>query len=137
MRWKLHRRIHVKLDGAHPFGASHHQKIVVIDDCFAFCGGIDMTAGRWDRRAHRDDDPERVGPRGKPHGPWHDATMALEGPVAAALGAWRGSLGASRAGRLWPVRRPLWPDRLRAISIRWTWPIARTLPDMAARPLSR
>ena len=105
LRWKLHKRIHVKLDGAHPFGASHHQKIVVIDDCFAFCGGIDMTAGRWDRRAHRDDDPERIGPGRKRHGPWHDATMALEGPAAAALGAlardrWaRAACRPSRPGR--------------------------------------
>jgi hypothetical protein len=30
-RWMLHKRIHTKLDGHHPTGASHHQKIVVID----------------------------------------------------------------------------------------------------------
>ena len=34
--------------------ASHHQKIVVIDDCLAFCGGIDMTSARWDTREHLD-----------------------------------------------------------------------------------
>ncbi len=86
-KWRFaRRRIHLKLDGAHPTGASQHQKIVVIDDCIAFCGGIDMTDERWDRRAHDDDDPHRINPRGKPYKAWHDATTALEGPVAAALG---------------------------------------------------
>ena len=31
-QWALHERITFKLDGAHPPGAAHHQKIVVIDD---------------------------------------------------------------------------------------------------------
>jgi phosphatidylserine/phosphatidylglycerophosphate/cardiolipin synthase-like enzyme len=112
MRWWKHRRIHVKFDSMHPPGASHHQKIVVIDDSLAFCGGIDMTDRRWDRRTHEDGDPRRIGPGGKPYGPWHDATMALEGPAAAALGAlaaarWRCATGRARhpvapAGSLWP-----------------------------------
>jgi phosphatidylserine/phosphatidylglycerophosphate/cardiolipin synthase-like enzyme len=86
-KWRfLRKRIHLLLDGYHPIGASQHQKIVVIDDCLAFCGGIDMTDERWDTRQHRDDDPHRVSPHGWPNKPWHDATTALEGPVAAALG---------------------------------------------------
>ncbi|MCC2978495.1 phospholipase D-like domain-containing protein [Sphingomonas sp. IC4-52] len=86
-KWRfLRKRIHLKLDGHHPVGASQHQKIVVIDDCLAFCGGIDMTDERWDTRSHRDDDPHRTSPSGWPNKPWHDATTALEGPVAKALG---------------------------------------------------
>lgn len=86
-KWRfLRKRIHLLLDGYHPIGASQHQKIVVIDDCLAFCGGIDMTDERWDTRQHRDDDPHRTSPRGFPNKPWHDATTALQGPVAAALG---------------------------------------------------
>jgi phosphatidylserine/phosphatidylglycerophosphate/cardiolipin synthase-like enzyme len=86
-KWRfMRKRIHLMLDGNHPIAASQHQKIVVIDDCLAFCGGIDMTDERWDTRAHLDDDPHRTSPRGFPHKPWHDATTALEGPVAAALG---------------------------------------------------
>ena len=42
LKWARHPRIHLKLDGHHPAGSSHHQKIVSIDDCLAFCGGIDM-----------------------------------------------------------------------------------------------
>jgi len=29
--WRTHRRLHFRLDGNHPIGASHHQKIVVVD----------------------------------------------------------------------------------------------------------
>lgn len=117
-RWALHKRIHVRLDGAHPFGASHHQKIVVIDDCLAFCGGIDITGHRWDTREHLDDDPRRVGPRRERYGPWHDATMALSGPAARALDElarqrWYCATGVTlpeigRTGPAWP--RGLDPD---------------------------
>ena len=79
------KQIRFRLDHAHPTGCSHHQKIVVIDDCFAICGGIDMTGDRWDRSAHADHDPGRVRPNGREYGPWHDATMAVDGPAAAAL----------------------------------------------------
>jgi phosphatidylserine/phosphatidylglycerophosphate/cardiolipin synthase-like enzyme len=85
VRWAVHSRIHLKLDGHHPTGSSHHQKIVSIDDCVAFCGGIDMTADRWDTREHLHDDPRRVQPGGKPYKPWHDATTGLSGPIAAVI----------------------------------------------------
>ncbi len=79
-------RIHFALDSAHPAGATHHQKIVVVDDALAFCGGIDVTVGRWDTDEHRPDDPRRADPGGTVRKPWHDVTTALGGPVAAALG---------------------------------------------------
>ncbi len=117
MRWMAHRRIHTRLDSAVTLGASHHHKIVVIDDCVAFCGGIDMTSNRWDTPEHRDHDPRRVGPDGSPYAPWHDATTILEGPVAAALGElarhrWRMAGGTALA----PVegRGDCWPDGLDA-----------------------
>jgi phospholipase D1/2 len=86
-RWMTQDRISFRLDAQHPAGASHHQKILVIDDMFAFCGGIDMTGSRWDTREHLDDDPGRRRPTTRrQYGPWHDATMAVEGPIAHALG---------------------------------------------------
>ncbi|CAN5895582.1 phospholipase D-like domain-containing protein [soil metagenome] len=85
LRWVMHKRIFLRLDGASPVGASHHHKIAVVDDCLAFCGGIDMTSNRWDTRQHLDDDPRRTSPGGAPYAPWHDSTMALEGSVAGAL----------------------------------------------------
>lgn len=103
------------LDHAHPAGCSHHQKIVVIDDSFAICGGIDMTGDRWDRSAHNDEEPLRVRPNGKPYGPWHDVTMAVDGPLARALAElsrdrWRRATG-EELPKLEP-RDDLWPDEL-------------------------
>jgi phospholipase D1/2 len=87
VNWARTPQIKFKLDGAHPAGASHHQKIVVIDDRLAFCGGIDMTATRWDTREHLDDDKRRKRPTtGRHYQPWHDATMAVDGAAAKALG---------------------------------------------------
>ncbi|MBB3936746.1 phospholipase D-like domain-containing protein [Aureimonas phyllosphaerae] len=87
LKWMAHPRIHTKLDGAHPTGSSHHQKIVVIDDALAFCGGIDMTADRWDTRAHAFQDERRRRPfTRRRYKPWHDASTALTGPAAARLG---------------------------------------------------
>ena len=86
LRWWLTPGIDFKLDSVHPLGCSHHQKIVVIDDHFAVCGGIDMTSDRWDTPEHIEDDPRRRRPNGKSYGPWHDATMAVEGEVARFLG---------------------------------------------------
>ena len=117
-RWARHKRIQFKFDTAHPFGCSHHQKIVVLDDKVAVCGGIDMTSERWDTREHREDEPGRRTPNGKEYCPWHDATMMLEGEVASVLG----DLGRDRwkrAGghRLEPVDydgESAWPDTLEA-----------------------
>jgi phosphatidylserine/phosphatidylglycerophosphate/cardiolipin synthase-like enzyme len=139
-KWMRHPRIQVKLDGAHPPTASHHQKIVVLDDGMAFCGGIDMTEERWDTRAHADGDPYRRHVNGTPAGPWHDATTALEGPVAAALGA----LARERWERAGGQRLPAvsaddscWPDGLAAQFRDVDVAIARTAPKHDDRPLVR
>ena len=85
--WRATGDIEFRLDSAHPREASHHQKIAVIDDALAFCGGIDITAERWDRRTHLDDEPGRRRPTTRRrYGPWHDATMAVDGAAALALG---------------------------------------------------
>jgi phosphatidylserine/phosphatidylglycerophosphate/cardiolipin synthase-like enzyme len=137
VRWMRHPRIHTKLDSFHPTGASHHQKIVVIDDCLAFCGGIDMTSERWDTRKHRDAEPRRIGPNGKSYKPWHDATTALQGPIAATLGElarerWQ------RAGgdAVLPVndQADCWPDGLEPEFRDVDVGIARTRPDMPECP---
>ena len=136
-QWMLHPQVEVRLDSAHPTGSSHHQKIVVIDDCFAFCGGIDMTDGRWDTRQHRDDDPGRIGPGGDANMPWHDATSAIEGPAAAALGA-LGRLRWERAGgaELPPVEAgtDCWPDHLPVDFTDVRIGIARSEPEMPDWP---
>lgn len=83
---KAHPRLHFALDGDHATGASHHQKIVVVDDDIAFIGGIDLTLHRWDTPAHRPVDVRRVDSRGALYGPFHDVHAAVSGPAAAALG---------------------------------------------------
>ncbi|WP_088183466.1 phospholipase D-like domain-containing protein [Sphingobium sp. Z007] len=133
LKWMAHPRVTVKLDGHHPPAASHHQKIVVIDDCFAFCGGIDMTGDRWDTRHHRDEEPGRHHPDGSPYGPWHDATTALSGPIAAALGdharnRWTGAGG----DPLEPIEgaQDCWPDKLPVQFEGVDIAIARSAPKM-------
>ena len=37
--WMSDKRIRFKLDGAHPTGSAHHQKIVVIDDASPSAAG--------------------------------------------------------------------------------------------------
>jgi phosphatidylserine/phosphatidylglycerophosphate/cardiolipin synthase-like enzyme/uncharacterized membrane protein YdjX (TVP38/TMEM64 family) len=81
-----HRRLHFQFDGNHPLGASHHQKIVVIDDKVAFSGGIDLANRRWDRPEHKSVDLLRVDAGGKFYHPTHDVQMLVDGPAAAALG---------------------------------------------------
>jgi phosphatidylserine/phosphatidylglycerophosphate/cardiolipin synthase-like enzyme len=130
-KWALHDRIHFRLDSAHPLGASHHQKIVVVDDCLAFCGGIDMTRGRWDTRQHLDDDPGRIGPDRKSYGPWHDANMAIEGPIAAALGELARERWQCAGGEaLSAVERKgsCWPDNLKIQFKKIDIGISRTRP---------
>ncbi|ANU08189.1 phospholipase D-like domain-containing protein [Paraurantiacibacter namhicola] len=116
LRWFPHRRIDFKFDNAHPVGCSHHQKIVVLDNRLAVCGGIDMTMERWDTPDHDEHNEARKTPDGAEYGPWHDATMMMEGEVAGALD----DLGRDRWVRaggkpldeIEPADRSLWPDGL-------------------------
>ena len=131
--WMAHKRVHLKLDAAHPIGAAHHQKIAVIDDSIAFCGGIDITAARWDTPEHRDKDERRVLPmtRGL-YGPWHDSTAAVDGDAARALGLlardrWKAATGEEIAPARGNVE--LWPDGLAPTFRNIDVGIARTAPE--------
>lgn len=115
LQWMAKKNIRLKLDGAHPPMASHHQKIVAIDDQLAFCGGIDMTLGRWDTREHRDKHPNRRSPWGRSLQPWHDATTCVDGAAARALGEiarerWFRATGETLPER--PKSDDLWPETL-------------------------
>lgn len=83
--WKPHKRVHLEFDNTHPAGGSHHQKIVVIDDAFAFCGGLDLTCKRWDTSEHAADAPHRI-VANKPYPPFHDMMIAVDGDAARWLG---------------------------------------------------
>lgn len=130
IRWWRHPRIVFKLDSAHPIGCSHHQKIVVIDDKFAVCGGIDMAGDRWDTRDHLENDPRRRRPTGRLFGPWHDCTMMMEGQIARLLGDYGRARWVQAGGKPMEPCRPqsgsAWPERLNAEFRNVSVGIART-----------
>src|SRR5690606_16536400 len=114
LSWTMPSRVHFRFDDRHAAGGCHHQKIVVIDDALAFCGGIDITGHRWDTRAHRLHEPHRVTPTGKRYGPYHELQAMLDGPAAAALGElarerWRVADPAPPPP-VAPSTEDLWPD---------------------------
>lgn len=82
--WQTHERVHFELDDDHPVGASHHQKIVVIDDRLAFVGGFDLASCRWDTSDHAIEHSERCD-NGDFYGPFHDVQMLVDGAAAETL----------------------------------------------------
>jgi phosphatidylserine/phosphatidylglycerophosphate/cardiolipin synthase-like enzyme/uncharacterized membrane protein YdjX (TVP38/TMEM64 family) len=135
--WKSHRRLRLVLDADHPPAASHHQKVAVIDDNVAYCGGIDVTTSRWDTREHPADPAKRLNPDGRTYRPFHDVQMVVDGPAAAALSdlartRWHRATGRRRravvaSGDPWPTG--VTPD-LTDVMIA----IARTEPAYKKRP---
>jgi phosphatidylserine/phosphatidylglycerophosphate/cardiolipin synthase-like enzyme len=136
-----------RLDAAVPLGACHHQKVLVIDDRVAFCGGGDITTDRWDTPEHLDDDQRRRMPVGGIHDPRHEVMMCVEGEAAQALGElfrrrWRRATGAALpentapqniAGAGGPHPSP-WPDGLSSQFTGVTVGIARTEPAWRRYP---
>lgn len=96
--WRVRGRVKLHYDSRHPIGASHHQKLVVIDDRIAYVGGIDLTVRRWDTSLHLPHDPRRIDIADQPYSSYHDVQLAVEGDAAEALGElfrerWRLSAG--------------------------------------------
>ena len=116
LRMASYKAITFLFDGHHPIGCSHHQKIVVLDDKLAVCGGIDMTMDRWDTREHKERDRRRHRPHGRRYRPWHDATMMMEGDAARQLGLlsrerWRRA-GGEELSEVEIPDESLWPEDL-------------------------
>ena len=84
--WRRQRGMSFHMDGKHPIGASHHQKVVVVDDSVAFVGGLDITKCRWDTPEHASENPLRHDADGNPYAPFHDVQAMVDGDTAAALG---------------------------------------------------
>jgi phosphatidylserine/phosphatidylglycerophosphate/cardiolipin synthase-like enzyme len=123
-----------RLDASVPFGACHHQKVLVIDDRIAFCGGGDIGVDRWDTMKHRDQDTRRTMPWGEVHGPRHEVMCMVEGPVARALGDLvRARWARSDGERLEPVEptpeESYWPGHAKVDFTDVTVGIARTEPN--------
>jgi phospholipase D1/2 len=131
LRWRTPRRLRYCLDDGLPFGAAHHQKIVVVDDAVAFSGGLDLTIRRWDTREHRPDDPRRTDISGAPYPPFHDVQAVVDGEAArvlAELVRHRWEQGAcDRPPPLAPVGDP-WPDSVTPDLTDIDTGVARTVP---------
>ena len=125
------KRMHFAVDGAHPTGAVHHQKVVVVDDSFAFCGGMDMTLDRWDTPQHRDHSRFRRS-LGRAYGPRHDVTAAVDGSAARALAELcRNRWQAATDQSLDPLDVDAdWPPGLEPVLHNVDVGIARTLPAL-------
>jgi phospholipase D1/2 len=137
--WRMPRRIKFGFDDHHPVGGSHHQKVIVVDDQLAFCGGIDLTSHRWDTCAHRIHEPARTS-GGKPYEPYHEVQAMVSGPAAASLGMlardrWR-AIGEKRMPRLAPSTSDLWPEDITPDITDVGVAISRTVPE-SNRPAIR
>lgn len=139
--WRMPRNIRFGFDDHHPVGGCHHQKLVVVDDRIAFCGGIDLTGHRWDTSAHRPEEPARTTPLGTPYGPYHEVQAMVEGPVAASLGVlarerWR-ALGVDHLPAVQRSNDPAWPSDVPPDLIDVDVAIARTMPASESQPAIR
>ncbi len=128
------------LDATVPLGACHHQKMVIIDDSLAFCGGGDIGPDRWDTAAHLDEDPRREesAASSKDFASRHEVMSMVDGSVAGALGElfrerWRRATGER------PPAAPVsggdaWPDHVEAQLTRLRAGVSRTAPAWHGEP---
>lgn len=139
-RWVGHPRLLFRFAYDCPFFGCHHQKIVCVDDALALCGGMDLTAMRWDVPTHDAGHPVRMDSRGQPYAPRHDVQLAVEGEAALALSEiararWRDVTGQ----HLPPVDAgaDVWPDSVPARLFDVPIGIARTCPARRSRAALR
>ncbi|CAN5299384.1 phospholipase D-like domain-containing protein [soil metagenome] len=135
-RWFRKRMVEFRLDSPGPIGACHHQKVVVIDDKIAFCGGGDVSVDRWDSIEHLDGDPRRCQPSGLISPPRHETMCVMDGAAARALG----DLARERWFRsTWERTVPdetdndPWPDGVEPVMTDVPVGIARTEPRCGGR----
>jgi phosphatidylserine/phosphatidylglycerophosphate/cardiolipin synthase-like enzyme len=124
-----------RLDASLPLGACHHQKVLIVDDEMAFCGGGDIAPDRWDTTAHLDDDPRRRKTPGQNYESRHETMSAVDGAAARALGdlfrlRWERSSGDSPppAAAKEQGLSDLWPDTLPVVARNVTVGLSRTEP---------
>ena len=113
-----HPRLHLVTDSEINVGASHHQKVIMIDGGFAFNGGLDLSTWRWDTQEHLPEDKRRTTPDGEQYQPYHDIHTAVTGQAAHALDElcrerWK---RATKEEAPWPSpasENKVWPDGLK------------------------
>lgn len=135
--WRTHGQLAFWMDGRHPIGASHHQKIVVIDDTVAFVGGLDLAQCRWDTPEHACAVPLRCDIDGKSYAPFHDVQSVVDGDTARALGElartrWNRATGQAPAAYCQASHDP-WPGEVVPDLTDVRIAIARTEPAFDGR----
>jgi phosphatidylserine/phosphatidylglycerophosphate/cardiolipin synthase-like enzyme/uncharacterized membrane protein YdjX (TVP38/TMEM64 family) len=133
LQWKTPPGVTFSLDNEVPHGASQHQKIVVIDGCLAFSGGLDLTIRRWDTAKHEIVNAWRVDPAGKPYRPFHDVQAMVDGAAAKALceiaeERWRRATGEGTA--IACTKQDIWPGAVTPDFHDVAVGISRTCPSM-------
>ena len=79
---RIAKNLMVRVDNTAPtFTSGHHEKFIVIDNEIGFCGGLDLSHGKWDTNCHDFDNPLRD----LNAEPWHDAHAMVQGPVVTDL----------------------------------------------------
>jgi phosphatidylserine/phosphatidylglycerophosphate/cardiolipin synthase-like enzyme/uncharacterized membrane protein YdjX (TVP38/TMEM64 family) len=136
---RTHRRLSFRMDARHPVGASHHQKVVVVDDSVAFVSGFDITRSRWDSQEHACDDKRRINPLNLTYGPFHDVGAVVEGECARALGElarerWRRATGKRPRAVVLPPVPNHWPESITPDLANVPVAIARTEPRFDGLP---
>jgi len=114
-----HTKVKFRLDGRLPAGAAHHQKMMIIDDAVAFCGGGDIGPDRWDTPEHLDNDPRRERTRydHRDYDSRHEVMALVDGDPARILGElfrerWRRATGEALLAP--PVAEATaWPDTVK------------------------
>lgn len=82
----VHPQVHFVFDNRHPYGGSHHEKVIVIDRKVALVGGVDLCDERWDSPLHHYSDPRRsLDWKSETHEPYHDLTVQVTGPVVSSI----------------------------------------------------
>lgn len=77
-KYGIDQNLQVKIDSTSPtLSSAHHEKIIIIDNKYGFCGGFDLSRGKWDTSRHNYNDLHRD----QDSEPWHDVHSIIEGPV--------------------------------------------------------
>jgi phosphatidylserine/phosphatidylglycerophosphate/cardiolipin synthase-like enzyme len=77
-KYGIEQKLLVKIDNTSPtLSSAHHEKIIVIDNKTGFCGGFDLSRGKWDTSKHDYNNPHRD----QDSEPWHDIHAMIKGPI--------------------------------------------------------
>ncbi|HKP78962.1 MAG TPA: phospholipase D-like domain-containing protein [Phenylobacterium sp.] len=138
-KWFEGTAVQFRLDDQVPFGACHHQKVVVIDDRLAFCGGGDIGVDRWDTPGHLDEDRRRIQPDQECHAPRHEMMMMVDGAPATALAdhfreRWRRGVRGEVLAPPEDAGGDPWPDHVPPHLIGAPVSIVRTTPPWRRQP---